>query len=235
MIDVGRDLERMRDYVVGRLSDDECRAFEDRLVRDPGLVRELEQSLRLQDGLLQLNARGYFTEVSRPQPARPAAGVHGFRTRSWLPALLAASVAALALFLWVQPHKASPGALRASVDTPVAALFTFVTMRSASSPDLALPPAGPIELRVQPAAHATIPSFRVTLLSQDQKNEQSVPRPVGTLAGLRPGEDGFIRFYADSARLAAGPYQLRVEPDAGSGGAIESFAFALRGSSAPSR
>lgn len=235
MIDVGRDLERMRDYVVGRLSDDECRAFEDRLVRDPGLVRELEQSLRLQDGLLQLNAQGYFTEVPRPQPARPAAGVHELRARSWLPALLAASVAALALFLWVQPHKASPSALRASVDTPVAALFTFVTMRSASSPDLALPAAGPIELRVQPAAHATIQSFRVTLLSQDEKNEHPALRPVGALAGLSLGKDGFIHVYVDSAGVTAGPYQLRVEPDAGRGGAIESFAFTLRGSGAPSR
>lgn len=235
MIDVGRDLERMRDYLVGRLSDDECRAFEDRLVRDPGLVRELEQSLRFRDGLLQLNAQGYFTEGSRPQPAKPVTEVHRLRARSWLPALLAASVAALALFLWVQPHQAISGALRASVDMPVAARFTFVTMRSASSPDLALPPAGPIELRVQPAAHATVQSFRVTLLSQDEKNEHPALRPVGALAGLRPGEDGFIHFYADSAGLTAGPYQLRVEPDAGQGGAIESFAFTLRGSSAPNR
>lgn len=233
MIDVGRDLERMHDYVVGRLSDDERRVFEDRLMRDPELVRDLEHSLRLQDGLLQLEAQGYFTPAARPEASRPTAGTRRFRVKSWLPALLAASVAAVALFLWVQPRMTASGVLSASADRPAAGPFAFVAWRSNLSPNLALPLAGPIELRVQPAAHATVPSFRVTLLSQDQKNEQSVPRPVGTLAGLKPGEDGFIRFYADSARLAAGPYQLRVEPDAG--GAAESFAFTLRGSSAPSR
>ena len=35
MIDVARDFERMQDYIVGRMSDEEQRAFEERLVRDP--------------------------------------------------------------------------------------------------------------------------------------------------------------------------------------------------------
>jgi len=62
--DAGRDVERMQDYMVGRLSDDEHRAFEDRLVRDPGLVREFEQSLRLSEGLHQLRAQGHFDKAA---------------------------------------------------------------------------------------------------------------------------------------------------------------------------
>ena len=83
MIDAGRDFERMQDYVAGRLSDDEHRAFEDRLVCDPGLVHEFEQSLRLSEGLHQLRAQGYFDKA-----ASPARG-----SRIWLPILAAAAIA----------------------------------------------------------------------------------------------------------------------------------------------
>ena len=64
MIEAGRDFERMQDYIVGRRSDDEHRAFEDRLLRDPGLVREFEQSLRLREGLHALRVQGF---VGRPK------------------------------------------------------------------------------------------------------------------------------------------------------------------------
>src|SRR2546429_9659507 len=90
VISAGRDYERMQDYIVGRLSDDDSHAFEDRLLNDPGLVRELEQSLRLRDGLEQLREQGYFGKaVSR-----------GMSPRIWLPALVAAAGAGVALFLW---------------------------------------------------------------------------------------------------------------------------------------
>ena len=42
-----RDSETMQDFIVGRLSDAERRAFEDRLVGDPTLARELEQSAKV--------------------------------------------------------------------------------------------------------------------------------------------------------------------------------------------
>ncbi|HXY96819.1 MAG TPA: hypothetical protein VEH00_07570, partial [Steroidobacteraceae bacterium] len=69
MIDVERDFERMRDYADGRLADDERRTFEDRLLRDPELVREFEQTLRLREGLEQLKQQAYFAR-SAPRPAR---------------------------------------------------------------------------------------------------------------------------------------------------------------------
>src|SRR5215472_2609866 len=131
MIDLDHDFERMRDYVRGRLSDDERRAFEDRLVRDPELVREFELSLRLREGFEQLKDQVYFV---RPT-ARPAQ-----RRLVWMPALAAAAVAALAIVLWVQPQisptrvlHASPGSTGAA---GVSAHFTFVSMRGSSSYDL---------------------------------------------------------------------------------------------------
>ena len=94
MIDVERDFERMRDYVRGRLPDDERRTFEDRLTRDPVLVREFEQTLRLREGLEQLKEQGYFAGLA-PLNTR--------RLAMWMPALAAAAIAALAVILWVQP------------------------------------------------------------------------------------------------------------------------------------
>ena len=121
--------------------------------------------------------------------------------------------------------------LRTSADSPAAAHFTFVSMRSGSPTVLNLPPSGPIELRMQPAAHATVAKFRVTLFNVYQQEEQApAHRPVGALSGLAPGADGYLSFYADSARLAAGSYELRVEPDSGADAAAETFAFRLRGS-----
>ena len=69
VIDVGRDFERMRDYIEGRLSEEEHRAFEERLARDPELVRELERSLQMQEGLLQLHSQGYFNRSAAKKPA----------------------------------------------------------------------------------------------------------------------------------------------------------------------
>ncbi|MBV8909400.1 MAG: hypothetical protein JOZ89_01435, partial [Gammaproteobacteria bacterium] len=83
MIAAARDLELMQDYIVGRLSEDERRAFEYRLVREPALVRELEDSLQIREGLRQLRAQGYFTRAAS----------RGRRFLPWVPALAAAALA----------------------------------------------------------------------------------------------------------------------------------------------
>ena len=67
MIDVARDFERMQDYIVGRMSDEEQRAFEERLVRDPALVLEVERSLRLREGLQQLKIEDYRAHAEQAQ------------------------------------------------------------------------------------------------------------------------------------------------------------------------
>ena len=206
MIDVERDFERMRDYVGGRLADEERRTFEDRLVRDPELVREFEQTLRLREGLEQLKERAYF-EGSRQRTRR--------RLLMYVPALAAASLAAVAIILWVQPRSEAPGVLRASVSgaavgtTAVSAHFTFVAMRGSTSYDLDLPAAGLIEFRASPASHAAAARFGLTLA---RRQPGGAEEPIGTLTALIPGADGYLHAYADASRLSSGRYSLRVEP-----------------------
>ena len=222
MIDAGRDFERMQDYVVGRLSDDEQRAFEDRLVRDPALVHEFEQSLRLGEGLHQLRAQGYFdTAASRARGSR-----------IWLPLLAAAAIAGLALFLWLQTSTGPSPVLTASLESrtagvapSVTAHFTFVAMRESSTPDLDLPSGGVIELRAAPATHMTASGYRMTLVQQD---EGGGSKPVGAVAGLALSADGYVHGYADASRLGPGGYMLRIEPDAATPGTAEVFPFTLR-------
>jgi hypothetical protein len=223
VIDAGRDVERMQDYLVGRLSDDEHRAFEDRLVRDPGLVREFEQSLRLSEGLHQLRARGHFDKA-----ASRARG-----SRIWLPILAAAAIAGLALFLWLQPRNRPSPVLTASLEsrtagvTPsVAARFTFVAVRDSSTPALELPSGGVIEFRAAPATHLTASRYRMTLVQQDE-GESS--KPVGAAAGLALGADGYVHGYADASRLGPGRYVLRIEPEAETPATAQTFPFNLRG------
>ena len=221
-MDAGRDFERMQDYVVGRLSDDEQRAFEDRLVRDPALVHEFEQSLRLGEGLHQLRAQGYFdTAASRARGSR-----------IWLPLLAAAAIAGLALFLWLQTSTGPSPVLTASLESrtagvapSVTAHFTFVAMRESSTPDLDLPSGGVIELRAAPATHMTASGYRMTLVQQD---EGGGSKPVGAVAGLALSADGYVHGYADASRLGPGGYMLRIEPDAATPGTAEVFPFTLR-------
>lgn len=207
MIDVDRDFERMRDYVSGRLADDERLAFEDRLARDAELVRELEQTLRLREGLEQLKEQGHFARLA-PRAAQ--------RLLLWVPALAAAAIAALAIILWVQPQAGSADVLRAALPwggasggaAPVNAQFTFVAMRGSSSYDLDRPAKGLIELRASPAGHAAEARYRLTLA---RVGPGGGAEPIGTLIDLVPGADGYLHAYADASRLTAGRYLLRVE------------------------
>jgi hypothetical protein len=204
-----RDFALMRDFIGGRLSDHECRAFEDRLARDPGLAHELEQSLRIREGLQQLRTRGY---IRKTRPVR-------WSFRSWVPAALAAAaIAGLALFLWVPRAAgpvsllmASPGAHAAGdAASRVAAHFTFVSMRGASTPDLELPSAGLIEIRAAPGTRPAAERYRVTLVRRDDSGSA---RTIALLRGLAVGTDGYVHCYADATRLSAGNYLLRVQPD----------------------
>jgi hypothetical protein len=222
------DWVRMRDYIAGRLSDDESLAFEDRLLTDPDLARELEQSLRLREGLHRLREQGHL----RRAPSRPIG------SRFWLPALVAAAAAGVVLFLglyrgaWMHRATAPPAVLMESLESRsagmgqlIAAHFTFVPVRGSSTPDLDLPSAGLIEFRLAPASRTAGPRYRVTLL---RRNRANAMEPLGTLAGATLSADGYVHAQADAARLEPGSYALRIEPDAAVPGLTATFPFNLR-------
>jgi hypothetical protein len=223
VINVERESATMQDFIAGRLTDDEHQAFEDRLVREPQLVRELEQSLRMREGLQQLRTRGYFGK----------AAPRGRRFRIWVPALVAAAGAGLALFLWLSRVAGPSPILVASLESSTAtgatssvvAHFTFVPVRGGSAPDLDLPSAGLIEIRAAPNTRETVNRYRATLVRQ---NEGAVAEPVAALAGLALATDGYVRCYADASRLAPGSYVLRIQPDTNTSGMAEEFPFNLR-------
>ncbi|MGB9329797.1 MAG: hypothetical protein WCB10_03410 [Steroidobacteraceae bacterium] len=222
MIDVARDFERMRDYLVGRSSDDERRTIEERLLRDPELVREFEQSLRLPEGLAQIRAQGYFeTGASRAK----SVGI-------WLTTLVAAVLAGLALFLWAPRTMPSPVLMASPESRPagagareVTARFTFVSLRDNSTPNVDVPPEGLIELRAAPVARTTGPRYRLTLLQQEDGGSTHV---VGTVAGLALSPDGYVHCYADAIRLRPGSYVLRIDGDTEPRATALTFPFNLR-------
>lgn len=223
MIDVGRDFERIRDYVGGRLADDEGRAFEDRLARDPELVREIERTLRLREGLELLREQGYFVRRA-PRAAR--------RLLLWAPALAAAAIAALTIVLLVEPQSGSPGVLLAALGSgqptaaapAVSARFTFVAMRGSSSYDLDRPAGGAVEFRASPAGNAAGTRYRLTL---ERVGRGGAAEPLGTIADRVPGVDGYLHGYAYASRLPAGRYLLRVEPMGKTTEPAQAFPFEL--------
>ena len=227
-----REFTTLQDFIGGRLSDEECHDFENRLVRDPRLARELEQSLRMREGLQQLRTRGYVRNVASRR----------WSLRSWVPATLAAAtVAGVALFLSQLRVPGPASLLRASPDSRaatnaaagIAAHFTFVTVRGGSSPDLVLPPAGLIEIRAAPGVRENLEHYRMTLL---RPQEGGAAQTVASLDGLALSTDGYVHGYADASRLAPGSYVLRLRPDTATPAPADVFPFNLNaGASTHSR
>lgn len=218
-----REFITLQDFIGGRLSDEECRAFEDRLVRDPTLARELEQSLRMREGLRQLRTRGYVRTVA---PRRRS-------FRSWVPATLAAAtVAGVALFLSqlrvpgpTSLLLASPeGRTATNAATRIAAHFTFVTVRGGAVPNLVLPAAGLIEIRAAPSVRENIEHYRLTLVRAQQGGAAET---VASVDGLALDTDGYVHGYADASRLAPGSYVLRLRADTDTPAPADVFPFNL--------
>jgi hypothetical protein len=225
MMDVRLDPERIMDYLDGRLSEEEDRAFGDRLIRDPQLVRELERTVQLREGLRALEARGHF---------RNAATTVQRRRIGWPALAAAATVAAIGLFLWVGLRSERPNALitvlSAAVTAPanVTARFTFVATRGGVAPVLNLPREGFIEFRAAPGSAGSSTSYNVSL----QRAEASgAPEPLGFVSQVDSAADGYLHLYADATRLQPGRYLLRTQPRGAEGAESKDFPFTLQDTS----
>jgi hypothetical protein len=218
------DYVLLRDYIAGRLPDHECRTFEDRLTRDHTLARELDLSLRLSAGLEGLKSQRRF-KVSGSSTSNNFS--RSAFNLSWTKRLVAAAatIACVALLLWVRPTT-SPAILTSTLKTetnteaprPVRAHFTFIGTRDSSTPELALPPDGLIELRAAPPSHELGANYSVTLVADASRGDASSAdarrpaedRTLASLTNLVVGADGYIRCYADASRLKPGTYELKI-------------------------
>jgi hypothetical protein len=215
--DIGGDFLALRGYLAGDLPPEQMRSIEERLERDPRLVRELELHLRMREGLAQVQV----------QRAHAMAAARRRELRAWSSGLAAAAgCAGVALLLWTQPGAPHASLLRANAAAgPAAAQFTFVPVRGDSKPDLELPASGRIELRAAPGPAQGSGRYRVTLVRQGANGERE---RLGDLTGVSAGADGYLHSYVDASRLSPGEYLLRVEPDLNAAGAGEAFQFRLR-------
>jgi len=226
MMNSRREVEWIRDYLVGRLPEEERIAFEDRLARDPALVHEFEQSLGLRAGLRELRAQSVLaaaTSSARYQRTRPLS----YRLRI---AAAAVIVGATLVVAWRVNQESSvltalpaPGPTSGAASL-IATHFTFVAMRGGGIPKLALPSSGLIELRAAPEMRTT-ESYRVTLV---RAPAGGTAERVGVVTGLRLGTDGYLHCYADSSRLAPGSYGLRIEATGTGSSSAQVFPFVLQ-------
>lgn len=215
----------VQDYIAGRMSDAEREAFEGRLLNDANLLRDLEESLRLREGLEVLREQKVL-EDSRLAQRR--------NTRLRFAWALAGAAAAVLVSVTLYYGKHLPPVVGASVASlsvglspapPVVERYAFAEMRAKDlTPELAVPPSGALELRALASVSAANGTFRVTL---DQIQRQKILR-VGVEEHVVPDPDGFVVIYANTARLELGEYVLTVERDSGQNpGEPKRFAFRL--------
>jgi hypothetical protein len=215
------DYARLRDYLAGQMPDNECRKFEDRLQRDPALARELDLSLRLSAGLGGLRTHDRLSVSG------------SWNTLSWTKRLAtaAATVACIALLLWIRPATLTP-ILTSTVEPgasnqpapPIVAHFSFIGTRGLSLPDLELPPNGLIEMRSAPSRRGPGLRYALTLMAREPGGD----RTLASLHDLAADADGFVRCYADAGRLRPGTYDFLIETASGAEAVKDTFTFNLR-------
>jgi hypothetical protein len=100
--------------------------------------------------------------------------------------------------------------------------FTFVALRDGSTPVLARPAAGLIDLQVAPGDGT--PPYRMSLSA---KSAGGVPKLLGTQSKLWLGSDRYVHAYVETDRLPTGTYELRLESANDAPGSAQTFIFTL--------
>lgn len=229
-VNVERD-EWIARYLAGKLSDSDTARFEAYWAEHPELIRDLEASARLKDGLGELRARDELHGVVRDRWWE--------RRLSMLAVAATVSAFAAGFVAWqvadrvgsvrVAPSLAS---LSADASAPLAkgATYSLLRLRSSAPSDALLEvPAEPraIELRVLPEGAAEDGRYRVRLIAVDDAGNAG-PESVVDAVGADP--DGFVTIYVDSRDLRAGQYRLQVAPAGAANDATTSeFRLSVRG------
>jgi hypothetical protein len=197
-------------YLADQLSAEEAEAFEAYYTRHPDMVREIEYTLRLKEGLATLRDRQELDSLMRAR-----------RWRWALPLSVAAAIAGAALgtWTWYGAPSAAPvaaGSLEGLLEgggvatLPLGGKYMLVRVRSADTAPLRIPlPAehSALELQVLPTGGAAAAPYRLVL--QKRRNEDE-PKPVAEVAGLVPGPVGLVAAWLDSALIQRGQYTVEL-------------------------
>lgn len=197
-------------YLADQLSPAEAEAFEAYYIEHPSMVREIEQALRLREGLATLRDRQQLDGLMRAR-----------RWRWALPLSIAAAVmmAVAGMLVWHGDARATPPVAatlqelmgEAKSPLPLGGKYLLVRMRGTEQAlEISLPPErSALELQMLPASRMEGAPYR---LEVEQIGTDGHPTLLGRIHGLTPGEDGLISAVLDSARLHPGRYVVQLTP-----------------------
>ena len=214
-------------YLAGRLPPGDEDAFEQYVSEHPEICADIEQTLKLKEGLARLRERGELDTLLRV----PA-------SRRWVPYAAAASlaVATVAGLLWLQLRSPAPAMLFLSPSElatrhheSVAIRGSYVLARTrggASLTEVSLPAEpGAIELKILPSGVSNDTRYNVGLRRLRLPNAPSNVEQV-KVGPMTP--DGYVTVYVDSSQLTPGDYEVSVTPDVSGESPTESDRFVIR-------
>jgi len=215
-------------YLADQLSPAEAEAFEAYYTQHPSMVREIEYTLRLKEGLATLRDRQQLDGLMKAR-----------RWRWALPLSIAAAIASAALgtWTWYGSPSAAPvaaGTLEALLENnqatlPLSGKYMLVRVRSAEQTPLEIPlpaQASAVELQVLPAGGSTAAPYRLVIQTHPSEGKA---KPIAEVTGLVPGSDGLVAAWLDSERIQRGQYTVELASEAGESAApAERFVIELR-------
>jgi len=194
-------------YLADQLGEDERHAFEQQMLSDPEILREVEATARFKAGLMQLRTSGELAGLLAPPRSRANYVVAAA-------AVLAMLVMGIGLLRW-QGGAEGPllvASLTSLADQsgallPAGQTLSLLSTRSQESDVVIDLPASrqAIELRVLPDSGDIQSRYRAVL------SKDNAAAAAGAIEDLRAGTDGFVTLFIDSARLTPGRYRLTIE------------------------
>jgi hypothetical protein len=216
--------QRIANYVSGRMSEGELQAFEADLQRAPELVDEMEQTLRLREGLAVLRDRGQLDGKAQAR-AIPA----------WVGLAASVAVAAVGATLFHYSTSIRNDFLFTSrpTDAQAAALETFTIVQTRGADLQRLPEPRPdtlVLLLIRPTFPSPSGHYAVSLSSSDAGQHS-----VASLAGVEANPEGWVKVFARANALTKGHYALVLTPTPTSSVAPASQFDVEIGAAAPAR
>jgi hypothetical protein len=213
-------------YLADQLSEEERLAFEERMITDPAVLREVEATARFKAGLARLRDSGELPAVLAPQ--RPRIG--------YFAAAAAIALFAIGITLLLPEGGTTDPWMTASIKAltdrhgavlPIDRQYTLLRVRSEGGADavIELPVVRrAIELRVLPDSGESGSTYRVTVSRVDGA---AAGQGSAEVTGLVPDGEGYLALFVDSASLRAGSYRLVVEDEMASGDAAAAGTFLI--------